>query len=188
MLENHVEKGVFTLSSDTSLIWLDRISHVVSSHWKEAGSSCPYAQAQKTDAVCDKAHGINLATSFQHFSRLTVPPGSFGHAQGLLRFLSTQHMPCELPQDTFGGLICLLTCLAILWDPCSSTTHLETFPHPFGKIVHSNFWHNLLDHGTYELFILFLSCLTCPSYQFSCFGVVRQRQFFVLFLFISPIF
>ena len=64
--ESCTAKAVFILSSDTTLILLDRISHVVSSHWKEAGSGCPYAQAQKTNAVCDEPtasslpHGSNI--------------------------------------------------------------------------------------------------------------------------------
>lgn len=58
--ESCIAKPVFILSSDTTLILLDRISHVASSHWQEAGSGCPYAQAQKTDAVCDEPTASSL--------------------------------------------------------------------------------------------------------------------------------
>lgn len=64
--ESCIEKGVFTLSSDTTLILLDRFSHAVPSHWKEAGSGCPYAQAQKTDAVCDEP----MASTLPHRSNI----------------------------------------------------------------------------------------------------------------------
>lgn len=154
MLENHVLKRVFSSSAQTQPLfyWMGSLCGLstLKGSWKWSPLCSSTEEWRGVWWTCS----LVLATSFQHLSRLTAPPGCFEHAQGLLCFLSTWHVPCELPQDTFGGLICLLKCLVILEDACSNTTHPKTFPHPLGKIGHSNFWHNLLDRVTYGVCII----------------------------------
>ena len=109
-------KGLFILSSEIKHIWLDRISHVVSSDWKEAGSGCLYGQAQKSDTVCDEPTASSWPHCFIIFLDLPCLLDSLNMPRAYRAFYSL----CTFPENSQKILLVRYSVPWNAWSPCKT--------------------------------------------------------------------